>query len=193
MLHVIFERGPGRHGVPRRTPTAPSGWSDSRRGTSAPEATAARTGVAADTRARARARLRRRRSRRRLRAHRLLPRALRHARRVPDRRAQRRHRQPRPPRRRGVRPTRRSRSTTWASRLGLATYGKVRSRFGGFPDVIGNLPASLLPTEITTPGELQVRALFVSAGNPVLSVPDGDALERGDGRARAVRRRSTST
>jgi formate dehydrogenase len=62
-------------------------------------------------------------------------------------------------------------------RAGLASYGKVRSRFGGFPDVIGNLPASLLPREITTPGELQVRALFVSAGNPVLSVPDGDALE----------------
>jgi len=62
-------------------------------------------------------------------------------------------------------------------RAGLSSYGKVRSRFGGFPDVIGNLPASLLPREITTPGELQVRALFVSAGNPVLSVPDGDSLE----------------
>ena len=61
-------------------------------------------------------------------------------------------------------------------KAGLASYGKVRSRFGNFPDVIGNLPASLLPREITTPGELQVRALFVSAGNPVLSVPDGDAL-----------------
>jgi formate dehydrogenase len=62
-------------------------------------------------------------------------------------------------------------------RAGLASYGKVRSRFGNFPDVIGNLPASLLPKEITTPGELQIRALFVSAGNPVLSCPDGDALE----------------
>jgi anaerobic selenocysteine-containing dehydrogenase len=62
-------------------------------------------------------------------------------------------------------------------RAGLATYGKVRSRFGNFPDVIGNLPASLLPREIMTPGELQIRALFVSAGNPVLSVPDGDSLE----------------
>jgi anaerobic selenocysteine-containing dehydrogenase len=63
-------------------------------------------------------------------------------------------------------------------RIGLDTYGKVRSRFGGFPDVIGNLPATLLPREIETPGELQIRALFVSAGNPVLSVPDGGALER---------------
>ena len=64
-------------------------------------------------------------------------------------------------------------------KAGLATYGKVRSRFGDFPDVIGNLPATLLPTEITTPGERQIRAFFVSAGNPVLSVPDGDALESG--------------
>jgi len=66
--------------------------------------------------------------------------------------------------------------------IGLDTYGKRRSRIGGFPDVIGNLPASLLPQEIETPGEGQVRALFVSAGNPVLSVPDGEALERALGR-----------
>src|SRR3954452_14090278 len=63
-------------------------------------------------------------------------------------------------------------------KLGLATYGKTHARFGGFPDVLGNLPAALLPREIETPGERQVRALFVSAGNPVLSVPDGDSLER---------------
>ena len=65
--------------------------------------------------------------------------------------------------------------------IGLDTYGKTRSRVGGFPDVIGNLPAALLPREIETPGELQIRALFVSAGNPVLSVPDGGALERAIG------------
>jgi len=63
-------------------------------------------------------------------------------------------------------------------KIGLATYGKIRSRIGGYPDVIGNLPATLLPDEITTPGNGQIRAFFVSAGNPVLSVPDGTALER---------------
>lgn len=68
-----------------------------------------------------------------------------------------------------------------AERLGLATYGARRSRIGGFPDVIGNLPATLLPAEIETPGEGQVRALFVSSGNPVLSVPDGERLERAMG------------
>ena len=64
-----------------------------------------------------------------------------------------------------------------AERAGVATYGAERSRFGDFPDVLGALPATLLAREISTPGERQVRALFVSAGNPVLSVPDGDALE----------------
>src|SRR4051794_18000214 len=63
-------------------------------------------------------------------------------------------------------------------RVGLDTYGARRSRIGDFPDVLGNMPASVLPQEIETPGDKQLRALFVSAGNPVLSVPDGDALVR---------------
>src|SRR5436190_2348734 len=65
---------------------------------------------------------------------------------------------------------------------GLDTYGRTRSRIGDFPDVIGNLPASLIPQEIETPGDGQLRALFVSAGNPALSVPDGAAMERALGR-----------
>jgi formate dehydrogenase len=64
------------------------------------------------------------------------------------------------------------------ARVGIDTYGETRSRIGGFPDVLGNMPASLIPQEIETPGEQQLRALFVSAGNPVLSVPDGDSMER---------------
>ncbi|MFN8159440.1 MAG: molybdopterin-dependent oxidoreductase [Solirubrobacterales bacterium] len=69
-------------------------------------------------------------------------------------------------------------------RLGLATYARVRSRVGGFPEVLGSLPASLMAKETTTPGPGQLRALFVSAGNPVLSVPNGpelvEAMERLD-------------
>jgi formate dehydrogenase len=65
-----------------------------------------------------------------------------------------------------------------AENTGLDTYGAQRSRIGGFPDVIGAMPASLMPREIETEGPGRLRALFVSAGNPVLSVPDGDALER---------------
>jgi anaerobic selenocysteine-containing dehydrogenase len=64
-----------------------------------------------------------------------------------------------------------------AHALGLATYGKVRSRVGDLPEVLGSLPASLMAKEIITPGPGQIRALFVSAGNPVLSVPNGAELE----------------
>ncbi len=62
-------------------------------------------------------------------------------------------------------------------RIGADSYGKVRSRIGGFPDVLGQLPATLMAQEITTPGRGQIRALFVSSGNPVLSVPGGRELE----------------
>src|SRR4051794_7562569 len=62
-----------------------------------------------------------------------------------------------------------------AERLGAASYGTTRTRMGGFPDVLGNLPATLMAREIA---DGEIRALFVSAGNPVLSVPDGGALER---------------
>jgi formate dehydrogenase len=65
-----------------------------------------------------------------------------------------------------------------AHRGGLDSYGKVHSRIGGFPDVLGAMPASLMAEEITTPGDGQMHALFVSAGNPVMSVPDGDKLTR---------------
>ena len=65
-----------------------------------------------------------------------------------------------------------------AELIGAGTYGKVRSRIGSFPEVLGALPASLIAKEITTPGDGQMKALFVSAGNPVLSVPNGPELER---------------
>jgi len=58
-----------------------------------------------------------------------------------------------------------------------ADYRRRRSRIGGFPSVLGSQPAGVMAKEITTPGPGQVRALFVSAGNPVLSVPNGDELE----------------
>ncbi|HEY9266748.1 MAG TPA: molybdopterin dinucleotide binding domain-containing protein, partial [Mycobacterium sp.] len=57
------------------------------------------------------------------------------------------------------------------------TYRRRRSRVGGFPSLIGSEPAALMAKEILTPGDRQIRALFVSAGNPVLSVPNGDELE----------------
>jgi anaerobic selenocysteine-containing dehydrogenase len=56
------------------------------------------------------------------------------------------------------------------------SYRGKRSRVGGFPRVIGSEPATMMAKEITTPGRGQIKALFVSAGNPVLSVPNGAEL-----------------
>ena len=63
-----------------------------------------------------------------------------------------------------------------AASVGADTYGSKHSRVGGFPDVLGAMPASLIPREITTEGKGSLRALFVSAGNPVLSVPDSEGM-----------------
>jgi anaerobic selenocysteine-containing dehydrogenase len=53
-----------------------------------------------------------------------------------------------------------------------------RSRVRGLPEFAGELPVAALAEEILTPGEGQVRALITSAGNPVLSTPDGRNLDR---------------
>ena len=63
-----------------------------------------------------------------------------------------------------------------AEKAGRLTYDAQRSRIGGFPDVMGTWPAAIMADEITTPGEGQLRALFVLAGNPVLSSVDGPGL-----------------
>jgi len=55
-------------------------------------------------------------------------------------------------------------------------YRRNRSRVGGFGNLVHTEPATMLAKEITTPGDRQIRALFVSAGNPVLSVPNGAEL-----------------
>ncbi|PRC42472.1 formate dehydrogenase, partial [Mycobacterium sp. ITM-2017-0098] len=57
------------------------------------------------------------------------------------------------------------------------TYRRKRSRIGGFRAIIGSEPAALMAKEMTAPGDRQIRAMFISAGNPVLSVPNGDELE----------------
>jgi len=62
-------------------------------------------------------------------------------------------------------------------RLGWLGYDSRRSRVGDLPQVLGSEPAALMAKEIATPGPDQIKALFVSAGNPVLSVPNGDELE----------------
>ena len=52
------------------------------------------------------------------------------------------------------------------------------SRVRGLPEFGGELPVAALAEEIETPGDGQVRALLTCAGNPVLSTPNGAALDR---------------
>lgn len=56
--------------------------------------------------------------------------------------------------------------------------GLRTSRIGGYPLVMGTAPAGVMADEILTPGEGQVRALVVIAGNPMLTVPDQEKLGR---------------
>lgn len=60
---------------------------------------------------------------------------------------------------------------------GPGNRGRYRSRVSGHPELLGEFPVVALAEEITTPGAGQVRALVVVAGNPVLSCPDGGALD----------------
>lgn len=61
---------------------------------------------------------------------------------------------------------------------GRGGFGRHASRVRQLPEFDRELPAAALAEEITTPGEGQIRALFTGAGNPVLSTPDGAALDR---------------
>ena len=62
-----------------------------------------------------------------------------------------------------------------AAKFGQAGVGSVTTRIGNLPDVAGHLPW-VLSEEINTAGAGQPRALIITAGNPVLSAPGGDAL-----------------
>lgn len=61
---------------------------------------------------------------------------------------------------------------------GRGHFGRYASRVRGLPEFGGELPSAALAEEIDTPGEGQIRALVTSAGNPVLSTPNGPRLER---------------
>ncbi|PXX07424.1 molybdopterin-containing oxidoreductase family protein [Mycolicibacterium moriokaense] len=56
-------------------------------------------------------------------------------------------------------------------------YERKRTRIGGFRPVAAAEPAALMAKEISVPGDRQIKVLFTSAGNPVLSVPNGNELE----------------
>lgn len=51
------------------------------------------------------------------------------------------------------------------------------SRVRKLPNFNGEFPVAAMAEEITTAGEGQIRALVTSAGNPVLSTPNGDEID----------------
>lgn len=53
-----------------------------------------------------------------------------------------------------------------------------RSRVAGRPALAGAHALAELPDEILTPGRGQIRALFIEHGNPVVTGPDGNELDR---------------
>jgi len=62
--------------------------------------------------------------------------------------------------------------------LGLGSFNEHRTLVGDWHQVAGCFPASALPGEIDSDDPRRIRALFVSAGNPVHSMPDGAALAK---------------
>ena len=57
-------------------------------------------------------------------------------------------------------------------------FGRRHSRVRGLPEFFGELPVVCLAEEIETPGDGQVRALLTLAGNPAVSTPDAERLDR---------------
>ena len=59
----------------------------------------------------------------------------------------------------------------------LPGYDRWRSRVRGIPEVAAEFPSTTLADEILTPGEGQIRAMVLVAGNPVLTVPQGRRVD----------------
>ena len=57
------------------------------------------------------------------------------------------------------------------------SFGRWRSRVRKLPEFGGELPVAALAEEILEPGKHQIKALVTSAGNPVLSTPNGRRLD----------------
>ena len=58
------------------------------------------------------------------------------------------------------------------------SFGRWHSRVRKLPEFGGELPVAALAEEILEPGEGQIKAMVTSAGNPVLSTPNGRQLDR---------------
>ncbi len=61
---------------------------------------------------------------------------------------------------------------------GRGSFNKYRSRVRNLPEVNKEFPTTTLADEMLTPGEGQIKAFMVTAGNPVISSPNGSRLEK---------------
>jgi len=64
------------------------------------------------------------------------------------------------------------------ARKGERPLGRFTSRVRGLPEFDGELPSAAMAEEMDTPGEGMIRAFVCVAGNPVLSTPGGERLDR---------------
>ena len=64
-----------------------------------------------------------------------------------------------------------------AGLMGAGHFDVWRSRVRGAPEFNGELPVSVMAEEMLTPGPGQIRALVTACGNPVLSTPNGAQLD----------------
>ena len=60
----------------------------------------------------------------------------------------------------------------------VGSMNRWQSRVRGLPEFGGELPISALAEEILTEGEDQVKGMVTVAGNPVLSTPNGQQLDK---------------
>jgi anaerobic selenocysteine-containing dehydrogenase len=60
---------------------------------------------------------------------------------------------------------------------GRGSIAQFHSRVRKLPAFAGEYPVSALAEEITTPGEGQIKAMVIGAGNPVLTTPNGQQLD----------------
>ncbi|MBQ4831223.1 molybdopterin oxidoreductase family protein [Alteromonas sp. MMG017] len=58
------------------------------------------------------------------------------------------------------------------------SMGGYSSRVRGLPAFAGEYPVACLAEEILTPGEGQIKAMVIGAGNPVVTTPNTEQLER---------------
>tara|TARA_R110001592_G_scaffold61017_1_gene185825 strand:+ start:7091 stop:9268 length:2178 start_codon:yes stop_codon:yes gene_type:complete len=64
------------------------------------------------------------------------------------------------------------------SHTGKGHLGRTQSRVRQLPGFSGELPVSALAEDILTEGEGQIKAMVMMAGNPVLSTPNGQQLDK---------------